>query len=257
LLWVDFLVLPLPPPPPPPPPPQRTGTCDLIGVTLNGALILGPLLGGLFISKLPFHQNPAMGMRQNRESNPQPLGERLRTEPLVLTVSGAEWSEDIAHITSYIGIYGRHRLLITPSSSLPQRTGTFGLIGVTLNGALILGPLLGGLVSEFSGQYLGASTTLGGKRICALVACALFLCGALVAAIWQPDEDTVEAQISRKSESHNNQITPFSNVNTLFSNVNTRDLRVGGVCAVSVRGAGCCNLATRRRYCRSANLAKE
>jgi len=59
--------------------------------------------------------------------------------------------------------------------------------------------------------------------ICALVVCALFLCGALVAAIWQPDEDTVEAQISRKSESHNNQITPFSNVNTPFSNRSTLD----------------------------------
>lgn len=80
-----------------------------------------------------------------------------------------------------------------------QRTGTFGLIGVTLNGALIVGPLLGGVVSEFSATYLAGQTSLGGKRICALVAAALFLLGALVAAIWQPDETAVEAELRRKS----------------------------------------------------------
>lgn len=49
---------------------------------------------------------------------------------------------------------------------------------------------------------LGA-TALGGKRVCALVACAIFISGALVCALWQPDEKLIDSRLSRQSSSAN------------------------------------------------------
>jgi len=61
-------------------------------------------------------QYPAVGMWQNRESNPRPLGVWLGTVPLIW--KGQLWLVVLESIAWYIGIYVWQRLLITDGSVL-------------------------------------------------------------------------------------------------------------------------------------------
>ena len=80
------------------------------------------------------------------------------------------------------------RAYFADTQAKEKRTGTFGLIGVIQGLALFLGPGFGGLVSSWFG-----------KRMCALVAAAMFGLGGVICLCWTPDEDTVETVLRRRA----------------------------------------------------------